>query len=465
MRRRDFLSALGATAVAGAMPESVSFQARIHARGEAVAIPTDFLGFGFEISAVATKGLLSAENQAYVQLVRTISKEGVLRIGGNTADFARWSTFGDAAALPKGTVVNQACLNELAGFLRATGWKAIWTLNTGTGTEEMAADEATAVANTLGDRLLCFELGNEPDLFVQAGHRQPGYGYDQYHAEFNRFAEAVRGLVPGAPLAGPAVIGATDWVKAFAQDVPDSRLLTEHYYLSVAGDPAATIGNLLRLDDRFVSVSTQLRSIRASSGIPYRMGELNSYAGGGKPGVSDTFASALWGLDLMFTLAAAGGAGINWETGVNHLGFVSSYSPIFTDAQQIPSARPLYYALLAFREAVGGQMLKADYDAANVNVRLHAFRSASGQICAAVINKDLSATAELKVEVDAPVQAAELWPLAAAQADSKSGVSFAGSEVASSGAWTPSRRQKFFLRGKPFTATAPPASAVLIAFS
>ncbi len=159
---------------------------------------------------------------------------------------------------------------------------------------------------------MCFELGNEPDLFVQAGHRQPGYGYDQYLAEFKRFADAVRRRVPGAPLAGPAVIDATDWVRSFAHDVPDSRLLTEHYYLSVSAEPAATIGNLLRLDDRFTSVITQLRSIGGSSGIPYRMGELNSFAGGGKPGVSDTFASALWGLDLMFTLAAAGGAGINW---------------------------------------------------------------------------------------------------------------------------------------------------------
>ena len=465
MTRRGFLSALGAATVAGAAPESVSLQARVNARGQASPIPSDFLGLGLEISAVATKGLLSAENQAHVQMVRTISKEGVLRIGGNTADFARWSALGDAAALPKGTVINQACLNDLTGFLRATGWKAIWTLNTGTGTEEMAADEAAAVAHTLDDRLLCFELGNEPDLFVQAGHRQPGYGYDQYQAEFKQFADAVRRRVPGAPLAGPAVIDATDWVRSFAHDVPDSRLLTEHYYLSVAADPAATIGNLLRLDDRFISVITQLRSIGGSSGIPYRMGELNSFAGGGKPGVSDTFASALWGLDLMFTLAAAGGAGINWETGVNHLGFVSSYSPIFTDPQQNPSARPLYYALLAFRQAVGGEMLKVDYDAGNVNIRVHAFRSASGQMWGAIINKDLAATAELKIEVDSAVQSAELWPLAAPQADSTSGVTYAGSEVPLSGTWAPSRRQKFFLRGRPVTATAPPASAVLIAFS
>jgi hypothetical protein len=221
----------------------------------------------------------------------------------------------------------------------------------------------------------------------------------------------------------------------------------------------------LRLDDRFISVITQLRSITGSSGIPYRMGELNSYAGGGKPGVSDTFASALWGLDLMFTLAAAGGGGINWETGVNHLGFVSSYSPIFIDAQQNPSARPLYYALLAFRQAVGGQMLKVDYDAGNVNLRLHAFRSPSGQLWAAIINKELSTSAQLKIEIDAAVRSAEFWPLQAPHAESTSGVTYAGAEVSASGNWTPSRRQSVALRREPLTAAVPPATAVLIAFS
>jgi hypothetical protein len=144
---------------------------------------------------------------------------------------------------------------------------------------------------------------------------------------------------------------------------------------------------------------------------------------------------------------------------------VSSYSPIFTDAQQIPSARPLYYALLAFRQAVGGQMLKVDYDAGNVNLRLHAFRGASGQLWAAIINKDLSTSAELKIEIDAGVRSAEFWPLEAPHAESTSGIIYAGAEVSASGSWTPSSRQSVALRRQPLTAAVPPASAVLIAFS
>lgn len=461
MNRRAFLSAAGAAAGLTA----AQLEVRVHAKREAAPIPAEFGGLGFEVSTVAAGNVLSARNKAYVQLVRTISRRGVIRVGGNTVDFSIWSPSGAALALPKGTVVNRASIDVLSGFLRAIGWDLIWTLNTGTGTPESAADQAAAVADSAGDRLLCFELGNEPDLFVQAGHRQPGYGYEQYRAEFARFAEVLRRRVPAAPLAGPAVIGATDWVASFSRDFSNARLLTEHYYLSVAADPAATIRNLLTLDPRFMRVVTQLRSISRSSGIPYRMAELNSFAGGGKPGVSDTFAATLWALDLMFTLASANGQGINWETGVNHLGFVSSYSPIFTDEQGAPSVQPLYYAMLAFRQALGGKLLYVNYDAAGVNARVHAFRSASGRLWVAIINKDLSATASLRILIDEAVTGAELWPLAALTVESRTGITFGGAEVSPQGIWSPSRRDRQPVHERQLFIAVPPASAQLIAFS
>ncbi len=49
--------------------------------------PRDFLGFGYEISSVAVKGLLSDRNRTLVQYYRTLGAEGVIRVGGNTSDF------------------------------------------------------------------------------------------------------------------------------------------------------------------------------------------------------------------------------------------------------------------------------------------------------------------------------------------------------------------------------------------
>jgi hypothetical protein len=65
-------------------------------------------------------------------------------------------------------------------------------------------------------------------------------------------------------------------------------------------------------------------------------------------------ASALWVLDYHFTLAANGCSGANMETGVNQLGFVSSYSPIGDDGHGHYSARPEYYGMLAFSHAARG---------------------------------------------------------------------------------------------------------------
>jgi hypothetical protein len=131
-------------------------------------IPPDFMGLGYEISSVARPGLLSAQNGVYIQLVHTLGSHGVIRVGGNTADYASYSAMGQLRSSPEGkagSVVNDAVLRDLGSFLDATGWKLIWGLNLGNGTEENAIQEAKAVTAAAKVNLLGFEIGNEPDLF------------------------------------------------------------------------------------------------------------------------------------------------------------------------------------------------------------------------------------------------------------------------------------------------------------
>src|SRR6202022_3508852 len=86
-------------------------------------IPSDFMGLGYEISSVARPGLLSAQNKVYVQLVRTLGTCGVIRVGGNTADFASYSASGRPLPPPTegkaGTGVHDAVLHHLGTFLEA----------------------------------------------------------------------------------------------------------------------------------------------------------------------------------------------------------------------------------------------------------------------------------------------------------------------------------------------------------
>ena len=129
--------------------------------------------------------------------------------------------------------------------------------------------------------------------------------------------------------------------------------------------------------------------------MPYRICETNSCFGGGKPGVSDTFASALWGLDFLFTLAAADAGGANLETGVNQHGFISSYSPLGDDEQGHYSAKPLYYGMLAFAQASRGRRVEAQFDAGNLRVKAYAVLDEDRRLSVTLINKEASQDVEV----------------------------------------------------------------------
>jgi hypothetical protein len=388
MNRRSFIrgSAALLAAPSALLRADATVRVTIGTPAPVPPIPPDFMGLGYEISSVARSGLLSPANASYVQLVRSLSEQGVIRVGGNTADYARYSPGAAPVSTPFGTVVNDALLKDLGGFLAATGWKLIWALNLGSGSEANAIDEARAIMKFAGGQLLAFEIGNEPDLFSGEKHRPSGYGYDAWLADYRRYKAALRARLPGIPFAGPDVAGKTDWVARFAADEgKDCVLLTHHYYRE-GQNPGSTIAKLLGPDPKLQPQLDQLKSASQRYGIPYRICEVNSFSGGGRPGVSDTMAAAVWALDYLWTLAANGCSGVNMETGVNQHGFISSYSPIGDDEQGHYAPKPEYYGLLAFRHAQG-TILDVAIEGASPAIRVYASRSAGNTVRATLINR------------------------------------------------------------------------------
>lgn len=409
-------------------------------------IPRDFMGLGYEISSVPVPDLLSANNHTYVQLVRTLSTAGVIRVGGNTSDYSRFTSDGKAVSEPKGTIVNSASLQQLATFLNATSWRLIWSLNLGSTDEQQAIAEAESVMNTVGDNLLAFEIGNEPDLFGRGtAHRPKNYDYAAFIKEFRRYKAAIRAKLPKAPFAGPDAATVTDWVTRFAMDEgSDIKLLTHHYYRQCAG-PTSMVDKLLRVDPKLGPMLATLRTASLNAHVPYRICETNSFCGGGQPGVSDTFGAALWALDFMFTLAYAGCAGVNIETGVNQLGFVSSYSPIRRKEHDGYSAMPIYYGMLAFAHASRGRCVAVDCDAAGANVTAYAVLEGQTGLSVTIINKEMSADADVDLSIAKEFRGGQVLRLSAPSLDSKEGVTFAGSSVSASGKWQ--ARSSEFLHG------------------
>jgi len=61
--------------------------------------------------------LLSADNRTYVQLVRSLGAQGVIRVGGNVSDFSAYDANGVPKNLPKDTVLTKENFRQLRGFL------------------------------------------------------------------------------------------------------------------------------------------------------------------------------------------------------------------------------------------------------------------------------------------------------------------------------------------------------------
>ena len=98
-------------------------------------------------------------------------------------------------------------------------------------------------------------------------------------------------------------------------------------------------------------------SLAHAQGRRLRVDELNSVACRGKAGVSDTFASALWVTDALFSLARAGVDGVNLHTLPDAAYELFAFSR--RGGRWQAHVRPVYYGLELFAQAAppGGRLL------------------------------------------------------------------------------------------------------------
>ncbi|MGD0479097.1 MAG: glycosyl hydrolase family 79 C-terminal domain-containing protein [Terracidiphilus sp.] len=401
-----------------------------------VTVPANFTGLGYEMSSVATPNLLSPANRRYVELVRGLGPHGVLRVGGIVANYARYIPDGTARNERQNTVITRACLKDFAEFLQEIGWSAIWSVNFAQGTIEEAVKEARAVFDMFGPRLLAIEIGNEVDSYGKGQPFRPAnYDYDAYRKEYGQWRAAIAKAIPGLSFAAPDTARAADWVERMAQDARgEVQLLTTHYYRN--GQTRGSAEQLLTPDPRLNDILVRLRTASQQSRIPWRMCEINSFSGGGRPGVSDTFIGTLWTLNTMLLLVQYGCAGVNMETGVNQLGFVSSYSPIQDDGNGRNSASVPYYGMLAFATAFAQchQMLPLTAGTGSDSLLAYVLGAHGNPRSAVIVNIDSTTDAFVSV-ASLGMKEVTVLRLVAPSADSKTGVTFGGAQVDEAGRW------------------------------
>ena len=490
MDRREFL----ATAAAGAALASARVFARtgggadlrltLHPDERGNPIEPDFTGLSYETSQLSDPTYFAPDNVLLAAFHKRLGASGILRIGGNTSEYSVWTPDGarvgsepSKAAVPKVEAtgpdtgrappphrpVTPLALNNLRGFLDRSGWRLIYGLNMGSESPETVADEAAFVASVMGEKLVAFQLCNEPDLFPRNGLRGKDYGYEQFASEWQRFFRAVRERVPSAPFAGPDTANNTQWLTRFAlEQQRNVAFLSQHYYAEgPPTDPSMTLERLLTANPRLEAQFAAAAAARAATGLRFRMAETNSCYGGGKAGVSDTFAAALWAADLMYQLAQTGATGVNF-----HGGGYGWYTPVAGTRADGFAARPIYYGMLLFAAAGAGDLVRTEVDRADEALPLAAYglMTREGTLKLIALNKSLEKEVTLSIHA-AGAKRGSVIRLMAPRPTDTTGVTLGGSPVSQDGAWGPSMAESLKARRGVLTLRVPKASGALLTLS
>jgi len=467
-------------------------------------MPANYSGLSYELAQLADPRFFAGTNKELIALFRRLSPQGVLRLGGNSSEFC-WFKADDSVSAPdlrpasgpesenwmpkQLFMITPQAVDHLADFLNASGWQLIYGLNFGHSSPERAAREAEYVAQKAGEHLLYFQIGNEPDFYRNANNktRPANWGFADYLQEWTQYAEAISGRVPEAKFGGPDVGSSSNWIPQFAKGAAEklgSRLITVtgHYYAEgPPDDPKVTTAQLLRTNPAIARRTKSIVEAAAKDHLVYRMTEGNSCYRGGKPGMSDAFASALWAGDYMLSLASAGCAGVNLHGGSRNILSASLgnhmpgdlvakestvkkggyYTPIAGEVAEGFSARPIFYGMLLAGELAGTRLQEVSLKGQGLNATAYAGQ-AEDELRIAIFNKDDARDLRLSLKAPTDIKRAKVWRLSAPALDSTSGVTLAGSEVSSDGSWSPTKVETPRTAGTDLDVELPKNSAALV---
>jgi hypothetical protein len=375
-------------------------------------IAPGFLGFSFEYRAVReyTGSNPRAINPVLVQLIRDLNlkQSPVLRVGGNSAD-QTWIPARGVKVNPSiNFTITPSWLATTRALAEQTGGRLILDLNLKLDSAAEVAAEAHAYQTGIGtSNIKALEIGNEPELypitpyyFRKPNHtpvypRPKTYNRAAYLKEMTAFAKPLSGF----PLAGPAT-GNYRWLTRLPnlfKAEPKLKIVTYHRYplircFSKPGDAGyPSIPNLLspRAARGLLSGAGPYIALAHAHRATFRVDELNSVACKGQPGVSNTFASALWMLDTLFAMARSGVDGVNIHTLPEAIYHPFTFQQM--NGQWEASVFPEYYGMLLFTEAAppGSRLLSVPAPA-DPDIRVRATRTPSGLIHVVLINDSLT---------------------------------------------------------------------------
>jgi len=428
-----------------------------------------FAGLSYEKSELYGP-LFTGSNSNLIGMFKRLGPS-VLRVGGNSVDKNVWTPNGPGQTAGQ---IAPSDVASLAAFVKAAGWQCLYGINlggaaTGATTPTLAAGEVAYAAQQFGSSLLGIEIGNECDLYGNAGNYFAGnWSLSQFLTLWGEFRAAILASSPDVQITGPADAGnESSWTVPFGETVTKNEitLLTQHYYRANGELATSTAAYLITPDPTLIANLATLEAGAKIIGIPYRMSECNSFYNGGSSGVSDSYASSLWVIDYLFNCAQGGASGANFHGGGDGPG----YTPIADSAGSVVGARPEFYGILLFTLAGQGTLYTTQLSAGSLNVTAYAVKASSGGLTLIVVNKDLTENLELAIQLPQSATTATLLAMTqltsgdtAPNLSATSGVTIQSAAVNPDGTFSPAAAYTLEPSGTQLTCYVPALSAVLI---
>ena len=340
----------------------------VRAGGTAAVAPTStaqgFVGIATELNTIpGLAGSAADPDTPFVHLLRDLSPGApfLLRLGGNSTDDSTWAIPGMKQSRYFYTLTPRWGAGVRA-LLEALGGKAILGVALRGRSGRIAGAEVADFERYVGASLIdAFELGNEPEFYPWTQVGRQGRAHDANAAYAKRFSyygkvfSGVASALGGAPLAGPDS-GSTNWLPRLGRVLSDmpSRLKL----VAVHGYPLKNCSRVghLSVSDFFTRASIRgLADVihgtvkaAAAHGKPLRVDEINGITCGGQAGFSNSFAEALWALNVLPALWRAGVQGVNFQTIDGYGNLNDMITAKHHASGWRVSVEPEYYGLLTF---------------------------------------------------------------------------------------------------------------------
>jgi hypothetical protein len=437
-------------------------------------ISSDFQGLSYETLLIFPDStghfLFNGTNTPLINMFKTLGIKS-LRIGGNSAD----NVNDNGGQLPADSTCEAAdkcpIIDNLYAFAQAAGIKIIFTLRLKVFNTSAAAGEAAYIMKHFASPTDCFEVGNEPNVYISS--------FSTYDSDFHAYRTAILNVAPNAKFCAPATTngGGQPWAESFANEFkgdPTILLICGHYYpgARTGGGATADINFLLdptRLttgSNNYPLYYSQFPTTAVSDGEIFRIEETNSLASQGESGVSNVYASTLWALDYMHFWATKNSQGLNFHTGAT-----SVYDPIMpTTLTSAYTAEPVAYGIKAFGLGSTGENVSTVIGSNPNSVNLTAYGvldPGTGNLFVTIINKEHFAGAKnatVTLEPGATYSGGQIWNLQQTNGDvtATSGITLGGAAIGGDGSWNGKSSPISPASSGTFTISVPAASAVIV---